>query len=416
MISIIIPTHNRIKMLLKVLDAFENQEAIEQTYEIIVVADSCSDDTVNVIEANKLKFSYDIKLVEHNYGSAAVSRNLGAKQAIGDLLVFIDDDVVPERNFLSAHLQNQNENTVVLGYSKPVLPKTPSLWQYRARRWWEDRFFEMNQPGHRFNFKDFFSGNFSISASQFNLIGGFDESLKRLEDYEFGLRLIKNGIHFAFSTEAVGLHYETNDLRQWLDRLRHDGEANYKMATVHPELKTTLFSETLNLPGVYKTIQNQTKSLAFRKNYFADKIESILYQFVLILEKMRLRGIWEKIVGALMEYNFWRGVANEVSSKNEFSNLMNEVNSQILISDDLPQIEFTDLFADSFQNDISEEANSKGLQITYYGKTICSFAPTPGSESLQNHHIVPMLYSKLKNIFSPELAISMINEKRMLVN
>lgn len=42
----------------------------------------------------------------------------------------------------------------------------------------------MREPGHVVGYQDLFSANFSVKASPFHSVGGFDEECPRLKDYE----------------------------------------------------------------------------------------------------------------------------------------------------------------------------------------------------------------------------------------
>jgi len=243
-LSIIIPTHNRSAILAKNLAALGRQTWPADTFEVLVVADSCRDDTADVITAYAAQSPYQLRLLAHDARSAAATRNVGTVHARGSVLLFLDDDIAAHPGLVRAHMEAQHENGVVLGYSKPVLPARPSWHQRDAHRWWEDTFREMGRPGHRFTYRDFFSGNMSMPAALFQQVGGFDVSFTgRLEDYELGLRLLQAGATFQFSWDAIGDHYDDNDLAQWLRRITQEGVAYVQIGQRHPELRTGLFAE-----------------------------------------------------------------------------------------------------------------------------------------------------------------------------
>src|SRR5262249_13241240 len=162
MLSIIIPTHNRRDLLAQSLAALSRQTWPANQYEVVVVADSCEDDTADMVREYAAQAPYDLRLFSHASRTAAATRNLGAANARGQTLLFIDDDVVARPGLVQAHMLAQVPNTVVLGYSKPALPAQPSWFQRDAHRWWEDTFYELGQADHRFTYRDFFSGNMSL--------------------------------------------------------------------------------------------------------------------------------------------------------------------------------------------------------------------------------------------------------------
>lgn len=86
MISVIIPTYNRSKMLVEAITSVINQVEVEK--EIIVIDDNSTDDTEKVVRSMK-GITY---LKNSSNKGPGYSRNLGYKSANGDYIVFMDDD------------------------------------------------------------------------------------------------------------------------------------------------------------------------------------------------------------------------------------------------------------------------------------------------------------------------------------
>jgi len=81
-LSVVIPTHDRRDSLLRLLAALEAGTLPPARFEVIVVADGCSDDTVQA--AGAAPFSFPVKvLAMHPARGAAAARNLGATEARG---------------------------------------------------------------------------------------------------------------------------------------------------------------------------------------------------------------------------------------------------------------------------------------------------------------------------------------------
>ena len=88
-ISVIIPTYNEESVILDCLRSLASQSL--KDFEIIVVDDGSTDTTVEKLE--------DVMVLHQNHLGAGAARNLGAKQAKGDILVFVDADMTFDRNF-----------------------------------------------------------------------------------------------------------------------------------------------------------------------------------------------------------------------------------------------------------------------------------------------------------------------------
>lgn len=82
--SIIIPAYNAEKRIRKTLDSVRDQTF--KDFELIVVCDSCEDNTAKVAE------TYGAKVIEVNYHNDGLSRNRGLDEAIGEWVLFMDDD------------------------------------------------------------------------------------------------------------------------------------------------------------------------------------------------------------------------------------------------------------------------------------------------------------------------------------
>src|SRR5260370_24686334 len=141
-ISVISPTHNRSKLLERHLLLLKEQSLPLDNFEVIVSADGCTDDTPSVVR--NLDVPYRITLLERNPGTgAAGARNRGAAVARADVLLFLDDDMEPARELLSAHVRAHQSipESVVLGYyPMPPAEEGESLFTQYAQLWWGERF------------------------------------------------------------------------------------------------------------------------------------------------------------------------------------------------------------------------------------------------------------------------------------
>ena len=105
MISIILPTYNSEKYIFKCISSVLKQSY--KNFEIIVVDNSSTDNTLNIIESFK---SEKIKIFNiKNYGNISISRNLGIEKSIGKWIAFIDSDDLWEKEKLQI-LSNKFNN------------------------------------------------------------------------------------------------------------------------------------------------------------------------------------------------------------------------------------------------------------------------------------------------------------------
>ena len=137
------------------------------------------------------------------------------------ILVFLDDDFVPDPNLLAEHLTiHDSDNRVA------VIGPTPSISRYREP-WiaWQQTTMARTcaamalgerEPG----FREFWSGNCSVARQHVIAVGGFDASLRSYEDVELGYRLMRHGLRFRFCPSATGLHYSAHSFAKWCATIR----------------------------------------------------------------------------------------------------------------------------------------------------------------------------------------------------
>jgi hypothetical protein len=295
----------------------------------------------------------------------------------------MDDDIDPSPHFVEAHSRAQGERVVVIGYSKPTVPINASQWQLEARLWWEDRFQQLRKSDHRFVYYDFFSGNFSIARDLFFSVGGFDPAIgTRLEDYEFGFRLLKKGAQFRFSAEALGMHHETADLAVWLERIEQDGFGEVQMSELHPELRPRMFPPHLR----YNLVDRILMRVAFEHPALAQPIVSSGLSAARTLERLKLRTQRRSVVNALRNFNYWRGVARALGTKQRFECWREQI-PQAQLEADVPVLEWTHLPEPATLERTLRDADIRGLKITLDGSPILTIPPEPGAEPLRLHHL-----------------------------
>lgn len=234
-VSIIIPTHNRAKNLDCVLTSLSLQ-ATNRDYEVIVVDDRSTDNTKEIVEKYPFVryFSVDGK---HNTWNASIPRNLGVKMASGDLLWFLDSDVVLPVNAIeetvTAFIRGSNARVLIGSYHwLPAQTVTPDDVKNRWQELIDGRlpFLHIEKKGmlgqqdirkvsfdkagdsqqEFYSFTDglaCFGGYLLMTKQTFWAAGGYDESmLAGVEDGDFGITLFEMGAKFSYLKEVCGYH------------------------------------------------------------------------------------------------------------------------------------------------------------------------------------------------------------------
>ncbi len=205
-ISVVIPTYNRKPILTKCLQALEQQQVPAELdnggYEVVVVDDGSTDGTVAWLQTEADQYPH-VRLFEQAHKGAAAARNLGVEQAQGEIIIFIDSDLVVTETFLAAHLEGLRRG---------------------KRKLKSDRLFTYGRVINTANFEDptsepfkvtdfsaayFATGNVAIARKWLLEAGLFDTGFQLYgwEDLELGVRLKKLGLTLIKCPDAVGYHW-----------------------------------------------------------------------------------------------------------------------------------------------------------------------------------------------------------------
>ena len=232
-ISVVIPTYNRLSLLKNTLKALSKQTFKEEDFEVLVIDDGSTDETKSWLESQKFPFQFRAFYQQH--GGAAKARNLGIKEARGEVILFTDDDCYPSFNLLNLHWRaheyaNKKKEFVVRG---PVVI-VKSLEEVKTK---DLSIKESSISDFSMNF--FCTSNASVKKDRLLKAGLFDESFKRWEDAELGFKLRSLGLKMKFILPAVVFHLKPeSSLTQLTETALADGKAAAKLYQKHPCLRT----------------------------------------------------------------------------------------------------------------------------------------------------------------------------------
>ena len=387
-VSVIIPSHNRSYSLRRALDALHSQTYPIDQIEVIVVADSCIDDTLAMLKDYQAPFK--LQVIEEKCRAASSSRNTGAASATGQLLIFIDDDIEPTPALVESHVRihQQRPGCAVIAPYPPKLQGRTRFFDVEVRAWWEEKFYEMNQPDHRHTYQDLLTGNLSLDAELFARTGGFDAGFgygTAHEDYEFGLRLLKANVPFAVAADAIGYHYEheTHNLDRSFRRARAEGRSDVLLGQRHPELIPTLHVGDYETP--YSLIDKILVALVFYWPATVDLLAAGVRRSLDLLEAMGMRGTWRWLRAKLLGYSYLRGVMDELKTRSNISSFIQEGPARADLGGYEIEIDLQQGLEAAEQRIDAERP--AGIYL-YYGKlTIGHILPEVGTEPLRGVHL-----------------------------
>ena len=240
--SIVVPTFNRSATVCKCLQSLGGIDW-PGSFEIIVVVDGSTDDTVSAV--NSLDLELKPIVIEQSNQGAAAARNRGAAAARGDVILFLDDDMIANSDVLIHHAASYREKAIaVVGESPPSTASPESFFSPGFEQWFAARPGELEKP---FEPMDVLSGHLSVKRKIFENIGGFDESLTQggkfsCEDMDLGFRLFEAG-KVVRNPEAVCEHHYVVTARQLLDRTPAIARADVHFAALNPAWGQRLFDQ-----------------------------------------------------------------------------------------------------------------------------------------------------------------------------
>ncbi|HXT62469.1 MAG TPA: glycosyltransferase family 2 protein [Pyrinomonadaceae bacterium] len=202
-ISVVIPTHNRVDALQRTLSHLAKQ-SFDHPWEVIVVNNRSTDDTDAVVRNQT--YPVPLELVHCDIPGAAATRNKGAAHARGEFLVFIDNDILVEPDFLKHHwdtLQAHPGAWVVGQISTLPEYDTTPFGRFRA-----SLFPLLSATGPHSETDAITTANLSLPKKDFEALGGFDESffVASGEDRELLMRAQQRGVRLVLDPGIVVLH------------------------------------------------------------------------------------------------------------------------------------------------------------------------------------------------------------------
>ncbi|KAF7788301.1 hypothetical protein PRUB_a2926 [Pseudoalteromonas rubra] len=190
-ISVVITTKNRVEYLQRAVNSVFEQTLkpdeliIVDDFSDVRLSDRVLSDFENTATAHDIRFLY---IYNESPKGGNYSRNLGVYESQGAYVHFLDDDDVWLENKIEIQQQvlQKNEKLGIVYTGKQFVKDTALDTCYR-------------KSSHSAQAESIWSGNFigstsgvAVRRSVFNLVDGFDECLKSLQDYDLWIRMLKH--------------------------------------------------------------------------------------------------------------------------------------------------------------------------------------------------------------------------------
>lgn len=245
-VSVIIPAFNEEKSIGECLESL-----LKQTYksiEIMVIDDDSHDLTVGIIK------KFPVKLLKQSHQGPGTARNLGAKQAQGEILVFVDADMVFDPKFIENLVKPIIKGEAIGTFSKEeyVLNKD-NVWS----KCWNINKGLSTKRMHPKNYPDSQSVFRAILKKEFLKTGGFTP-IGYIDDHTIAEKL---GIKAQNAPGAIFYHRNPETLSEIFTQARWIGKSEFKKRKIQNETLMKLVTLVrYSLPmsiinGFYKAVK-----------------------------------------------------------------------------------------------------------------------------------------------------------------
>ncbi|PSH02900.1 MAG: hypothetical protein CXZ00_15080 [Acidobacteria bacterium] len=237
--SIIIASNGRRAITQRTIRTALAQNFTSGEYELILVLDGC--DEPDWCAAEQLNARCHFQVMRQPKRGQAASINAGLRIAMGELVLFLDDDILCPPDLLAKHVEAHDSHPDHLAFG-PIFTSEESSASL-ATEWIRNRndsWFRQVTPDISTSGWCFCFANPNTSAPRRLLLsaGALDESFWRYNDTEFGFRLWKQGLRFVYLPDAPVSHVVVESISDLVRKHAYEeGRGEVRLCRKHPEYR-----------------------------------------------------------------------------------------------------------------------------------------------------------------------------------
>lgn len=197
LISVIIPAYNAAKTISDCLNSIFNQTY--KNFEIIVVNDGSSDNSLEILK----KFEDKIEIINQNNSGAAFARNVGAARSKGEYLIFIDAD-------------SQLDPKMFEKMMDALINNPKASYAYSSFKFGPKKFHLFPFDPEKLKKMPYIHTSSLIRKDAFP---GFDQNLKRFQDWDLYLTMLEFGHVGIFISEILFKIKDNGTMSSWLPKI-----------------------------------------------------------------------------------------------------------------------------------------------------------------------------------------------------
>lgn len=256
--TVIVPSYQRPNLLEPALRAVLAQDPSTPPYEVVVVDDCSSGPDIGAVVRRVAGSDERVTFLRHevNRGLSA-TRNTGIRQAQGDVIMFVDDDVVVEPGYVAAHLRAHaaagTERVAVIGNLSfpPEVVAASNYAKYLQSRYLGSRDLRTLKRLRPTDLHPRFLIGAVCSMRRDDMLaaGSYNEAMRfyGCEDHVFAQALRRTGVRIRFAPEARALHHDSVAIDWHRAKLREAARNGIPMVLQHAPgfLEDTNFTDLL---------------------------------------------------------------------------------------------------------------------------------------------------------------------------
>ena len=218
-VSVIIPTRNRVKSLVALLDSLDHAKLPEPvSLEVVVVSNGCTDGTAAMLTTRS--FSTDqrsLVVVDQPKPGKSLALNRALADVRGDLVMILDDDVIVDTGCIANHIAAHAKSDFAAIQGRVLPGKDPEGRAADPSRLREYNIPIVDYGDEMIPIRGLIGTNMSVKRQVLESVGGFDDRLGPgasgfSEDTEFSIRICKAGFKIGYTPAAI-VYHELNPAR-----------------------------------------------------------------------------------------------------------------------------------------------------------------------------------------------------------
>ncbi|MEP6595444.1 MAG: glycosyltransferase family 2 protein [Ginsengibacter sp.] len=280
MISVIIPCHNCEKSIARAIESVLSQIYVD--YEIILVNNNSSDNTIGVINDYKKNYPSIIRILHENKKGASAARNKGLYEAKGEWIQYLDadDELMPDKLGRQLKILIENTADIIAGCFIRVKMEKTKLRQ------------TVVMPDTKDVWLSLISSNLGRTSSilwkrqTLIAVNGWNEMLSSSQEYDLLFRALKRQAKICFDTKpSTFIYISTNSISNSIDKERN----------------SQIFSNWLKLR---LAIKGYLKENGFLNNEINQAIDIVIFDYLRHREHLSPNYVTNKLRNLTLDLPF----------------------------------------------------------------------------------------------------------------